>query len=131
MQILTQARGFDLSAGLREHVERRLRFALDWAHYQVSGISVLLSDINGPRGGADKRCRIRVTVAGMTEVVIDDVEADLYIAIDRVVDRAGRTLARRVARQREHQHGSLRHAQAELVASEPASSVATPPPERL
>ncbi|WP_313952887.1 HPF/RaiA family ribosome-associated protein [Accumulibacter sp.] len=126
MQIVTQARGFDLTAGLREHVERRLRFALDWAHYQVGGISVLLSDINGPRGGADKRCRIRVKVVGMADVVIDDVQADLTIAVDRAVDRAGRTLARRLARQREHQHASLRTTQPELAASEAPTGVATP-----
>ena len=29
MQIVIQARGFDLTAGLRTHVERRLYFALD------------------------------------------------------------------------------------------------------
>ncbi|WP_300455829.1 HPF/RaiA family ribosome-associated protein [Accumulibacter sp.] len=102
MQIVIQARGFELSIGLREHVERRLRFALDWAQYHVGRISVSLSDINGPRGGEDKRCRIRVVIPGAPDVAIDDTEADLYVAIDRAVDRAGRTLARRVARQREH-----------------------------
>ena len=34
-------------------------------------------------------------------VVIEDTEADLYVAIDRAADRAGRTLERRLARQRE------------------------------
>ena len=106
MQIVIQARGFDLTAGLREHVERRLRFALDWADHRVSAIDIGLSDLNGPRGGEDKCCRIRVARPGVADVVIDDVEADLYVAIDRAVDRAQRTLARRVARQREHRHDS-------------------------
>ncbi len=40
MQIFIQARGFDLSAGLREHVERRLHFALDWAYSpRAAGLS--------------------------------------------------------------------------------------------
>lgn len=108
MQIIIQARGFDLSAGLREHVDRRLRFALDWAYYHVSRISVILSDINGPRGGEDKCCRIRLAAPGAVDVVIEDIQADLYVAIDRAIDRSGRTLARRVARQREHRQGNSR-----------------------
>lgn len=104
MHIVIQARGFDLTAGLREHIERRLRFALDWAEHHVSAIDVGLSDLNGPRGGEDKCCRVKVARPGAVDVVIEDVETDLYVAIDRAVDRAGRTLARRVARQREHRH---------------------------
>lgn len=108
MQIVIQSRGFDLTAGLREHVERRIHFALDWANYHVRKVSVCLSDINGPRGGEDKRCHIQMTVAGVADVVIEDTEADLYVAIDRATDRAGRTLARRVERQRQHHHDSPR-----------------------
>ncbi|HCZ17052.1 MAG TPA: 30S ribosomal protein S30 [Candidatus Accumulibacter sp.] len=105
MQILTQARGFDLTTKVREHIERRLRFAFDRAHPYVNRISVVLSDVNGPRGGEDKSCRIRVSVVGAADVLIDDCQSDISVAIDRAVDRAGRTLARRLARQREYQHG--------------------------
>jgi ribosome-associated translation inhibitor RaiA len=58
-----------------------------------------LSDINGPRGGADKRCHVRVVLDGLHDVVIEDIEADLYVAIDRATDRAGRTLVRKIDRQ--------------------------------
>jgi len=110
MQIVIQARGFALTTGLREHIERRIRFALDWAKYHVRKVSVRLSDLNGPRGGEDKRCHIHVAIPGGADVVIEDTEADLYVAIDRAADRAGRALARRVERQREHRHDSPRGA---------------------
>jgi ribosome-associated translation inhibitor RaiA len=61
---------------------------------------VQLSDINGPRGGIDKRCQIEVQLKGTPNVVIEDVEADLYAAIDRAAERVGRTVARRLSRQR-------------------------------
>jgi ribosome-associated translation inhibitor RaiA len=102
MQIDIQTRGFTLTRGLREHAERRLRFAFSPARPEVLRIAVRLSDQNGPRGGEDKRCRIQVTFAGVPGVVIEDTEADLYVAIDRAADRAGRTVARRIARRREH-----------------------------
>ena len=102
MHIDIQARGFTLTRGLREHAERRLRFAFGSARPEVVRISVRLSDDNGPRGGEDMRCRIHVGMAGAPAVVIEDTETDLYLAIDRAADRAGRTVARRLARRHEH-----------------------------
>jgi putative sigma-54 modulation protein len=115
MQIIIQASGFDLSAGLREHVERRIHFALDRASHYVRKVSIRLSDVNGPRGGEDKRCCIQVTVAGAADMLIEDTEPDLYVAIDRAADRSGRTLARLLARRREHRHESPRGTRAKGV----------------
>jgi putative sigma-54 modulation protein len=53
MRIDIQTSGFKLTGGLREHTERRLRFALSWAVHDVRKVVVRLSDINGPRGGND------------------------------------------------------------------------------
>ena len=101
MNIHIQARGFALTDSLREHVERRLRFALGWADDRLRQVSVRLSDENGPRGGEDKRCRIQIAFSGAPGMVIDDTEADLYVAIDR----AGRSVARRLERQRDYRQG--------------------------
>ncbi len=98
MRLDIQARGFDLTEGLRGHTERRLQFALNWASHDVRTVSVRLFDINGPRGGSDKRCRIQIPLSGWQDVVIEDTQSDLYVAIDRAAERTGRTLDRRIAR---------------------------------
>ena len=61
-------------------------------------VVVRLSDINGPRGGEDKRCHLQVVLSGLPEVVVEDIEADLYFAIGRAADRAGRTVMRKIGR---------------------------------
>lgn len=104
MRIEIQARGFELTEALRQHTERRLQFAIGWAGHNVRTVNVRLSDINGPRGGNDKRCRIMIPLPGGQDVVIEDTESDLYVAIDRAADRAERSLARRLERSREHRH---------------------------
>ena len=101
MQIDIQARGFKLTEAIRQHTERRLRFAMGSTQYGPKGISVRLSDENGPRGGVDKLCFIQVTFPGASPVVIEDVQSNLYTAIDRAADRAGRTVARRLRRMRQ------------------------------
>ena len=109
MQIDIQTRQFSLTDALRDHAERRLRFALTCCDDHIQRVAMRLSDINGPRGGADKRCHLQVVMAGLPDVVIEDTEADLYVAIDRATDRAGRTVGRRLARQRDTARASGLH----------------------
>lgn len=101
MHIDIRSQGFDLTDGLRDHAERRLNFALDWARHNIGKVVLRLTDINGPRGGQDKRCQLRIPLPRMRAVVIEETAADLYLAIDRSIDRAGRALERRLSRQRE------------------------------
>ena len=101
MQIDIQARNFLLTKALRGHVERRLNFALNTREDHIQRINVRLSDVNGPRGGEDKLCHIQVVLPHLADVVIEDTEEDLYAAIDRAANRAGRTVGRRLTRQRD------------------------------
>ena len=98
MQITIHTRNFDLTDALGSHTERRLRFALTSADSYVRRIVVRLSDINGPKGGDDKRCHVQVMLAGLPDVVVEDIQADLYFAIDRAADRAARTVMRKISR---------------------------------
>jgi len=99
MQIDIQALDFSLTDALRSHAERRLRFALTCCDDRIQRVVMRLSDINGPRGGADKSCHLQVVLAGLPNVVVEDIESDLYVAIDRASDRAGRTVVRKIDRQ--------------------------------
>ncbi len=98
MRIDVQALGFSLTAPLLDHTRRRLRFALARAGDRIKRVEVRLGDRNGPRGGADKFCRMRVVLEHAPSVLIEDVGADLYAVIGRAAERAGRNVARRVDR---------------------------------
>jgi ribosomal subunit interface protein len=99
MQIDIQSRNFSLTDALRNHSEHRLHSALSCCSDHIQRVEMRLSDINGPRGGEDKCCHVQVVLAGLPDVVIEDVETDLYVAIDRATDRAGRTVVRKIERQ--------------------------------
>jgi ribosome-associated translation inhibitor RaiA len=104
MQTDIQARGFPLTDALKNHVHNRIGFTFLFASGRVRRVHVRLSDLNGPRGGIDKRCLVEVRLEGLPVVVVEDVQSDMYNAIDRAVGRAARTAKRRLARQ-----GSRRH----------------------
>jgi len=99
MLIDIQSRHFSLTDALRRHAEHQLRLALTCCGNHIQRIIMRLSDINGPRGGTDKRCHLQVVLAGLPDVVIEDTKANMYAAINNATDRAGHTLTRKINRQ--------------------------------
>ena len=94
-------RGHNLTPAVVDQVERCLRFALSRFGHRVGQIAVRLGGPNGPRGGADKRCRVVVTMRPSGEVVVEDTAPDVSAAIDRGADRVQRAVAHSIARRRE------------------------------
>jgi ribosome-associated translation inhibitor RaiA len=91
-----------VSVALREHVSRRLDFAVGRFAHRIARIVVRLADVNGPKGGPDKRCRILARLSTERTVVVEATDADAYVAVSqaaiRLDERVARTLA--LARQR-------------------------------
>lgn len=106
MQIAIKTRGFALTEALKNHAHTRLCFTLSHATDRIRRVGIRLSDINGPRGGVDKRCLVEVRLDGLPTVVIEDTQSDMYTAIDRAVGRAARTVMRRL------EHGMSKRRQA-------------------
>ena len=96
MKIGIQCRGFSITSAIAERVRNRLDFLLGRGFNRLRRVDVTLSDLNGPRGGVDKRCLIKVSIDGLRPVVVEDIQSDLYRAIDRAAGRASRTVLRRM-----------------------------------
>ncbi len=111
MRVDIQANGFKLTEGLLQHTQNRLACDLTWARDHVSRVTVRLSDINGPRGGEDMRAMVQISIPGKQDVVVEDTRSDLYIAIDRAVERAGQAVARRVNRERDQRQRPMHRVQ--------------------
>jgi len=99
-----QARDFSLTDALSVFIRNRINFQFASRSDQIQRIKVRLSDVNGPKGGEDKCCKVTVTLPRLKEIVIEEVQADLYVAISRAMDRASRTVHRRL----EKMHDSKR-----------------------
>jgi putative sigma-54 modulation protein len=86
---------------LVEHVDRRLHFALARFGPRIARATVALEDVNGPRGGVDKACRIVVRLRSGGDVVASVDDVDWHAAVDRATTRIGQSVAREVVRTRE------------------------------
>jgi ribosome-associated translation inhibitor RaiA len=93
MQVLFKSR-HPQAAELRELAERRVRFALRRLGWRVPRAEVRMSDVNGPRGGIDKRCQVELRTDGAGSVVVASVARDWRTALDNALARAARFLMR-------------------------------------
>ena len=93
MQVLFKSR-HPQAGELRELAERRVRFALRRLGWLVPRAEVQMSDVNGPRGGIDKRCQVELRTDGAGPVVVTSVAKDWRTALDQALARAARYLVR-------------------------------------
>lgn len=87
--------------GLRNRIDRRLRFALSRFGDRIGRVVVFLSDLNGPKGGIDKSVRVLTRIEGVGLVVAMVVDSDWTVAVDRAAHRLGQNVARALIRQRQ------------------------------
>ncbi|MBZ5664083.1 MAG: ribosome-associated translation inhibitor RaiA [Acidobacteriia bacterium] len=100
MQFEIHAKDIPISEQLRVHIERRLSFALERFAMRIVKVCVSVGDLNGPRGGVDKRCQVAIVLMPSTTIVMEDRDSNIYVAINRVADKAGRCIGRRLKRRK-------------------------------
>jgi ribosome-associated translation inhibitor RaiA len=93
MQVLFKSR-HPQATELRDLTERRVRFVLRRLGWLVPRAEVQMSDVNGPRGGIDKRCQVELRTDGAGSVVVACVANDWRTALDNALARAARFLMR-------------------------------------
>jgi ribosome-associated translation inhibitor RaiA len=97
MQVIFESRDADGSQ-MRDVSVERVRFALRRLTAWVARAKVQFSDINGPRGGVDKRCQVELKTDTSGTVVITSLAQDWRTALDRALARATRVLTRTLRR---------------------------------
>jgi putative sigma-54 modulation protein len=101
MEVRIMSDKFCLTSSLREHLDRRLQFSFSGVHNNILLVVVRLRDLNGPRGGSDMMCQIHVTIPGCPQIVIKEVQEDMYGAIDLTVRRSAYRAQRLLSQKRQ------------------------------
>jgi putative sigma-54 modulation protein len=101
MDIIIHARNMRLSAAQRDRAEKRVASSLDRFESRLRRVLVVIEDVNGPRGGADKRCRIRATGGRGFAVQAQATDISTAAAVDRSSDAIGRNVSKAVSRRRD------------------------------
>ena len=91
MQVIFETRDPE-AAHLRPLAERRVRLALRRLGWLAPRARVHLSDVNGPRGGIDKRCQVELITDSTGPVVITSMARDWLSALHSALARAAQAL---------------------------------------
>jgi hypothetical protein len=91
MQVIFESRDPE-GAMMRETAIRRLRFVMRRLSWLVPRATVHLSDVNGPRGGVDKRCQLELKTNTAGVVVVTSIARDWHGALNTALARAARAL---------------------------------------
>ena len=106
MQIDIHTRHLDDPAELRRDARARLTTAFARFAARIRRVRVVIEDVNGPRGGVDKRCRIEVDgLAQGPPVFVADADQP-FAALGRAVERARRWVARAAVHPRRPARGA-------------------------
>ena len=90
--------GAELDADDRAYVRRKLGMKLGRFARAVQRVTVRVRDVNGPRGGVDKLCSIKVVLTGLPSVVVEQKHAALQAALDAALRRTEAAVRRSVKR---------------------------------
>ena len=110
MRLEIRRRGVKVTEELRTYLKERLRLALARFGRHINLVRVYLRDVNGPRGGLGKKCRIVVELPPRGRVVVTGVDTDIRAAITGTANRAGFAVKRHVKRRRARRRPPRRRA---------------------
>ncbi|WP_040767430.1 HPF/RaiA family ribosome-associated protein [Novipirellula maiorica] len=94
---------------LRNYIESRLQQSFQRLDRWVQKVSVCLDDINGPRGGVCKQCRLVVTLNGAETVVVTETGASVGASVSKAIRRAGYAMTKRVKSRQDRRVKKISH----------------------
>ncbi len=95
MRAIIKGRHLTLSEPLKAYVGAKIeRPAARWLDDPSVMLEVELSDLFGPKGGPGKQCEVLLSLPRRNLLRIEEVDDDLYAAIDAAGDRLARALER-------------------------------------
>ena len=92
--------GVELDDDQQAYVRRKLGMKLGKFATSIERISVRVTDMNGPRGGVDQVCNIKVVLSGLPSVVIERRHAALPAAIELALRATEQAVRRSIHRRR-------------------------------
>ncbi len=92
--------GVALEDKTRDRIRTKVRTRFAKFSAAIERISVRVEDVNGPRGGVDQLCRIKVVLSRFPSVVLERRGTTLEESVDGAIDGAVRTVRRQLQRRR-------------------------------
>ena len=92
--------GVELNEKDRALIRRKLGAKLGKFAASIERVTVRMTDANGPRGGVDHVCNVKVVLSGLPSVVVERQDASPHVAVDLTLRATEQAVRRSVDRRR-------------------------------
>jgi ribosome-associated translation inhibitor RaiA len=92
--------GIEMEQQDRDNIARKLGMKLGKFAASIERITVRLADANGPKGGRDQVCQIKVVLSGLPSIVVEERDSALQNAVDCAMKATALAVRRSVQRRR-------------------------------
>ena len=107
MRMLIHPRSIVTDPEVRVRIVESLETALGSVRPRLDGIDVYLTDVNGPRGGSDKRCRIVAYLPAGRPVVVSRTNREPVAAVVAAAARCRRSIRSRLKRRQDRRRRAV------------------------
>lgn len=114
-----RASGVPMDDETEARVRRKLGLRLGKFARLIERVALRFTDVNGPKGGVDKTCRIQVVLSGLPTVVVEERSKDIISALDAAGHVAERATKRAIEKSGHSQGRVPKSARPAPVAAEP------------
>ena len=95
-----RAFGIDVSQDTRNHLLKKVSRRFGKFAESIERVSIRFRDVNGPRGGVDQSCRMKVVLKNLPSVVFENQDVSLDGAFSGALTGAERKVRRSLQRRR-------------------------------
>ena len=92
--------GVTLDEEQRALIRQKLGAKLGKFAASIERVTVRMTDANGPRGGVDHVCNVKVVLSGLPSVVVERRDASPHVAIDLALRATEQAVRRSLSRRR-------------------------------
>ncbi len=103
MELTITDLNLELSSQNVSRIKQKARRMFGSVCDSVQVMKIILDDINGPKGGKDKHCRVIIHTKGIPDIVVTDNQTSVMSAVNLALTRARTALLRKVKRKQKNQ----------------------------
>ncbi|MDQ7049821.1 MAG: HPF/RaiA family ribosome-associated protein [Enterobacterales bacterium] len=102
MIVKIQSDKIELNSALETHIQRKINIALSRIEPYITSISISLCYVQDDDDRQFEyrkpatQCLLKISIENLPAIEVVDIQTDLYCAIDRVIQKASRTMSRKL-----------------------------------
>ena len=107
IKIKIQGTYIEASEQEQRQIEKAFKLAMDRFQHVVRDVFVTLTDINGPRGGVDKRCSVQLRLYPRGLLVVRSSGSALMDTVNDACDKMRQVISKRLSKSKTHSPSKL------------------------